>query len=169
MFSGTYVGGSVNFAAMADTFGASGELSSQAVVADNLLMALYFFVLIAIPSGHFFRKHYKHPLIDQVEAGNGGSAENYWQAKPISLQNISFCFAASTIIVAISTAIANFFAGLFPAEGATFFLNQLLGNKYLIMTTITMTCATAFPKLFPRALTFPERFPALKRSRLPLS
>ena len=65
MFSGTYVGGSVNFAAMADTFGASGELSSQAVVADNLLMALYFFVLIAIPSGHFFRKHYKHPLIDQ--------------------------------------------------------------------------------------------------------
>ena len=60
MFSGTYVGGSVNFAAMADTFGASGELSSQAVVADNLLMALYFFVLIAIPSGHFFRKHYKH-------------------------------------------------------------------------------------------------------------
>ena len=65
-----------------------------------------------------------------------------------SLQNIAFCFAASTIIVAISTAIANFFASLFPAEGATFILNQLLGNKYLIMTTITMICATAFPKVF---------------------
>ena len=63
MFSGTYVGGSVNFAAMADTFGASGELSSQAVVADNLLMALYFFVLIAMPSINFFRKHYKHCLL----------------------------------------------------------------------------------------------------------
>ena len=30
----------------------------------------------------------------------------------------------------------------------TFILNQLLGNKYLIMTTITMICATAFPKVF---------------------
>ena len=78
MFSGTYVGGSVNFAAMADTFGASGELSSQAVVADNLLMALYFFVLIAMPSINFFRKHYKHPLVDEVEAGNAGSTESYW-------------------------------------------------------------------------------------------
>ena len=126
MFSGTYVGGSVNFAAMADTFGASGELSSQAVVADNLLMALYFFVLIAMPSINFFRKHYKHPLVDEVEAGNAGSTESYWKAKPMSLQNIAFCFA----------------------EGATFILNQLLGNKYLIMTTITMICATAFPKVF---------------------
>lgn len=148
MFSGTYVGGSVNFAAMADTFGASGELSSQAVVADNLLMALYFFVLIAMPSINFFRKHYSHPLVDEVEAGMGQSAESYWKAKPISLQNIAFCFAASTIIVAISTAIANFFASLFPAEGATFILNQLLGNKYLIMTTVTMICATALPKTF---------------------
>ena len=64
MFTGTYIGGSVNFVAMADTFGASGQMSSQAVVADNLLMALYFFVLIAMPSIAFFRKHYAHPLVD---------------------------------------------------------------------------------------------------------
>lgn len=148
MFTGTYVGGSVNFAAMADTFGASGTLSSQAVVADNLLMALYFFVLIAIPSTSFFRKHYSHPLIDEIESGTSTNTESYWKAKPISLQNISFCFAASTIIVTISIAISNFFARIFPAEGASFILNQLLGNKYLIMTTITMFCATAFPRVF---------------------
>ena len=69
MFTGTYIGCSVNFVAMADTFGASGQMSSQAVVADNLLMALYFFVLIAMPSIAFFRRHYAHPLVDQVEAG----------------------------------------------------------------------------------------------------
>lgn len=76
------------------------------------------------------------------------SSESYWKAKPISLQNIAFCFAASTIIVAIATTIANFFAKLFPAEGASFVLNQLLGNKYLIMTTLTMICATALPRVF---------------------
>ena len=151
MFTGTYVGGSVNFAAMADTFGASGALSSQAVVADNLLMALYFFVLIAIPAMNFFRKHYSHPLIDEIEAGKIGHSQNFWQAKPISLQNISFCFAAATIIVAVSVTIAKFLASLFPAEGPTFILNQLLGNKYLIMTTITMLCATLFPKVFNNA------------------
>ena len=148
MFTGTYIGGSVNFVAMADTFGASGQMSSQAVVADNLLMALYFFVLIAMPSIAFFRRHYAHPLVDQVEAGQGGSTGEFWNAKPISLQNISFDIAATFIIVAVSTAIANFFAQLFPAEGAGFILNQLLGNKYLIMTTLTMICATAFPKAF---------------------
>ena len=118
MFTGTYIGGSVNFVAMADTFGASGQMSSQAVVADNLLMALYFFVLIAMPSIAFFRKHYAHPLVDQVEAGQGGSTGEFWNAKPISLQNISFDIAATFLIVAVSTAIANFFAQLFPAEGA---------------------------------------------------
>lgn len=114
MFTGTYIGGSVNFVAMADTFGASGQMSSQAVVADNLLMVLYFFVLIAMPSIAFFRRHYAHPLVDQVEAGQGGSAGEFWKARPISLQNISFDIAATFLIVAVSTAIANFFAQFFP-------------------------------------------------------
>lgn len=151
MFTGTYTGGSVNFVAMADTFNASAQLSSQAVVADNLLMALYFFILIAMPSINFFRRNYKHPLVDEVEAGLGSGAKNYWQPKPISLMNIAFCFASSTIIVAVSTMLADFFASLFPGDGISFILNQLLGNKYLIMTTITMLCATYLPKLFNNA------------------
>ena len=43
MMVGTYTGGSVNLVAMADAFDAGGELVSTSVVADNLLMALYFF------------------------------------------------------------------------------------------------------------------------------
>lgn len=149
MFTGTYVGGSVNFAAMADTFAASGEVSSQAVVADNLLMALYFFVLIAMPSIGFFRKHFSHPLVDEMEAsGKIESGEGYWKANPISLQNIAFCFASTLIIVTVSSSIAGFFSNLIPTTGVMFVFNQLLGNKYLIMTTITMICATAFPKVF---------------------
>ncbi len=50
MMSASYIGGGVNFVAMADSFKAPGELVSAAIVADNLLMALYFFVLIMIPS-----------------------------------------------------------------------------------------------------------------------
>ena len=45
MMTGSYIGGGVNFAALADTFDA-GEIAGAATVADNLLMALYFFALI---------------------------------------------------------------------------------------------------------------------------
>ena len=61
VFTGTYIGGTVNFAALGAAFEVSGDMISAATVADNLLMALYFFVLIAMPSIGFFRKHFKHP------------------------------------------------------------------------------------------------------------
>ncbi len=152
MFAGTYVGGSVNFAAMADSFGASGELASAAVVADNLLMALYFFVLMAIPAIRFFRKKFSHPLLDQVEAGQNNGISSYWQPKEISLKDIAFDVAAAVIIVAISTAIADLFTAII-STGNIFgsILNSLLGNKYLVMTTLTMGCATAAPHLFGTA------------------
>lgn len=153
MFAGTYVGGSVNFAAMADSFGASGELTSAAVVADNLLMALYFFVLIAIPTIGFFRKKYSHPIMDEVEAGNGDNgAAAYWKSKEISLKDIAFDFAAATIIVALSTVLADLFSAIIPTSNWFFgIFNSLLGNKYLIMTTVTMCCATFLPNTFGNA------------------
>ena len=42
MLSASYVGGGVNFAALAAKFEAPGEMVSSAVVADNLMMAIYF-------------------------------------------------------------------------------------------------------------------------------
>ena len=67
MFTGTYIGGGVNFAAMSSQYIADPALTSAAVVADNLLMVLYFFALIAIPSVGFFRRHFTHPIMDEVE------------------------------------------------------------------------------------------------------
>lgn len=70
MMTGTYTGGSVNLVAMADSFKISGDVVSSSIVADNLLMALYFFVLVIIPSSNFFLKRFRHPIIDaQNSAG----------------------------------------------------------------------------------------------------
>ena len=151
MMVGTYTGGSVNLVAMADAFKATGTLVSTAVVADNLLMALYFFVLIAIPSIGFFRKHFGHPLMDEMEAKvargeSAGGAANYWTAKPVSLKDIAFAFAIAFVVVAVSNDVAKFLAHLIPK--GNFFLdlmNGLFGNKYLIITTLTMLLATFFP------------------------
>lgn len=148
MMTGSYIGGSVNFAALSGAFEIPGEVVAATTVADNLLMACYFFVLIAIPSISLFRKAYKHPHLDEVESVGVDEtaktqAASYWERKPISLRDIAIDFAMSAIIVWISTEIANVFGAIIPKDNTPLILlNGLLGNKYLIMTTVAMAVAT---------------------------
>lgn len=151
MMTGSYIGGGVNFAAMAESFGAGEAWISALTVADNLLMALYFFVLLAIPSMKWFLNKFRHPHIDEVDAQGSDSsktkAAQYWKRKDISLRDIAFAIAIAFIIVWISTEIADFFAALIqPTNFLTELLNGLLGNKYLMITTLTMGLATFAPK-----------------------
>lgn len=151
MMTGSYIGGGVNFAAMAESFGTDAEWVSALVVADNLLMALYFFVLLAIPSIGFFRRKFSHPHIDEVE-GNVDVKEGetlaaqYWGRKDISLRDIAFGVALSFTIVWISTEVASFLGRLIPTGNFILDLfNGFLGNKYLIITTLTVLLATFAP------------------------
>lgn len=153
VMTGTYIGGSVNFAAISSSFDIPGELASAAVVSDNLLMALYFFVLIAIPSMTLFRKHFNHPHIDEVEnmdiKEGETSASTYWGSKEISLKDIALSIGSAFIIVALSNTIASFLSSIIPTSSTLFkILNTLLGNQYLIITTLTMICATIKPDFF---------------------
>lgn len=155
MMTGSYIGGTVNFAAMSAAFEVPAESSSAAVVADNLLMTLYFFVLIAIPSIKFFRNKFTHPHMDEVEArGVDETAKTqaaaFWGKKPISLSDIAVNFAISVIIVWVSTEIAAVIAAAFPTNEGRGIVNDMIGglfgNKYLILTTISMIVATVFAK-----------------------
>lgn len=155
VFTGTYIGGTVNFAALGAAFEVSGEMISAATVADNLLMVLYFFVLIAIPSMNFFRKHFPHPHVKAVEAAGGQVNENetqaaaFWGRKEISLRDIALACATSFVIVALSNVISTWFAGAIPTSNEVLkIFNTLLGNMYLWITTISMLCATFAPGFF---------------------
>ena len=155
VFTGTYIGGSVNFAALGEAFGVTGEMLSAATVADNLLMALYFFVLVMIPGIGFFRKHYKHPHQDAVESGTsdsdaeGTAAAAYWGRKEMSLKDIALAVAVAFVIVAVSGIVAHFLAGVIPTSNPVLsMLNTLFGNMYLWIATISMICATAAPGFF---------------------
>ncbi len=151
MMTGSYIGGGVNFAAMAESFGTGEEWISALTVADNLLMAVYFFVLLAIPSINFFMRKFKHPHIDAVnenvnkEEGETLAAK-YWGRKDISLRDISFAVAIAFIIVWISTEISAVLASVIPTGNFVLNLfNGFLGNKYLLITTFTMLLATYAP------------------------
>lgn len=147
MMTGSYIGGGANFAAMASASDIPGDLVSAAVVSDNLLMALYFFVLISIPSIAFFRQKFNHPHIEEVEKvgtkEGETAASSYWKSKEVSLKDIGFCIGSAFIIVAISVSLAEFLASIIPTSNAFLkIINTLLGNQYLIITTVTMLCAT---------------------------
>lgn len=153
MMTGSYIGGGVNFVALADSFEIPGEMVSATVVADNMLMALYFLVLITIPSINFFKKHFRHPYIDKIEnlevGEDGTSAAAYWKGKDISLKDIAFAVATSFIIVALSSEVSKFFATIIPTTNVILkMFNVMLGNQYLVITTLTMILATFKPNFF---------------------
>lgn len=148
MMAGSYIGGSVNFVAMSQSFNTPGELVSAAVVSDNLIMAIYFLLLIALPSMAFILKFLKQKTVENNNVENNFSA-NFWKAKEISLKDIALCIATSLAIVFVSQLIADYFNSVIPASNISLsFLRELLGNKYMVLTTITILLATYFSKFF---------------------
>ena len=147
MMTGSYIGGGVNFAALAAEFDV-GEIKAAATVADNLLMALYFFALIFIAGMKFFRSHYSHPHIDAVaESGDLSGAQSqaaaYWSRKGISLKDIALNFAYAAAVVFAAKLISTFVGGLIPDTGVVLhMLHTFFGSEYVWITTVSMACAT---------------------------
>lgn len=150
MMTGSYIGGGVNFVALADVFKTSGTLTSAAVVADNFNMAIYFLILLGCVGSAFFRRYFKHPHIDEVEK-NGGSNEGktlaaaYWSRKDISLRDIALNLMYSVTIVTISKLIGSAIASVIPTDN--WFLsmcNTFFGSEYVWITIISMIVATYF-------------------------
>lgn len=147
MMTGSYIGGGVNFAALAAEFSVDGELVGAATVADNLLMALYFFALILFAGMNFFRRRFSHPHIDAVETVGTDSAQTqaaaYWKRKDISLKDIAVNFAFSATVVALSRLIAGAISGLIPQNGVILTIcSTFFGSQYVWITTLSMLCAT---------------------------
>ena len=147
MMTGSYIGGGVNFAALASQFKVTGQTIGAVTVADNLLMALYFFALIMFAGLNFFRKHFAHPHIDGVEK-NGlddskTQAAAYWSRKDISLKDIAFNIAYAVTIVFLSNIISHAIAGAIPTDNAVLKMcNIFFGSQYVWITTLSMIVAT---------------------------
>ncbi|MCI8350407.1 MAG: DUF819 family protein [Oscillospiraceae bacterium] len=143
MFTATYIGGSVNCAAMAQAFGQAGTpLAAAVVVADNLLMALYFFLLLLLPALRPLAK--KFPPLSQSSRPRPQKGEGRF-----SLSGLAFALCAAMGIVWASSLLSDFLAGVLPSSSAPLaLLHALLSNRYLIITALTLLLATLFPSRF---------------------
>ena len=150
MMTGSYIGGGVNFAAMASQYAAGEDVTAAATVADNLLMAGYFFVLIAFAGSRFFRAQFAHPLIDEVESGAGKEAAQtqaaaFWSRKDISLKDIALNVAYAVTIVFLARLIAGLFSGFEITGPVMNFVVRFLGSQYVWITTLSVIVATGAP------------------------
>ncbi len=132
IFCSTYVGGSINYVAAAETLELhSSDLLTAGIAADNLVMTLYFLLLFAIPSIGFLTRLYPNrheEAASGVDTVSEAPLERRGRITPLSMAQ---CLALAGVVCAVG-----------------FGLAQLAGNKalgILIITAIMVTLATLFP------------------------
>ena len=150
VMTGSYIGGGVNFFAVAASTGVSENLLSAQIVADNFIMTLSFMLMLWIPTSAFGRKNWPHPFQDIVDAnGDTGNAKTmsaaYWGAKEVSLLDIAMSLAIAVGIAGIS---ANL-SGLIKAH-STGLVNTIIGNQFVLLTVLTVALVSAFPEYFAK-------------------
>ena len=130
LFASTYIGGSVNYAALGEITGLARDASffSAATAADNLFSALYLGFLALLPGWRWLARRF--PENDHSEAG-----ESLVQAQP-SAMSLVLGLAAALVIVAGCDAIVAWF--------------DLADWRYVLITGATLALATAVPGLGDR-------------------
>ena len=144
MMTGSYIGGGVNFVSMTSAFNTPENITNATIVADNLVMAIYFFICMSIPSIAFFKNKFG---MATVEGEQESSSTNYWTKKEISLKDIAIALSIAVTVSALSNEIAIFIKSIIPETNAlTSMIRSMFGNMYLIMTTLMLIIATVFSK-----------------------
>ena len=130
LFASTYIGGSVNYAALGDITGLVGDASffSAATATDNLFSAVYLGFLAMLPGWAWLSRRF--PEHDHSIAGSELDEE-----KPTAM-SLTLGLAVALIVVAVSDALV---AAL-----------SLPDWRYVMITGITLVLATVIPGLSQR-------------------
>jgi len=142
--TGSYIGGSINFVSLVSIFEPPEDLVNATIVADNGVMAIYFLVLISLPSIAIMRKVF--PLTERAKAFYELDAQNsdsYWKPKVISLVDMASVLSIAFVIATLSVKISAYFAN--PSMPVV--IRSILGQKYILLTTLSIL----FPIVFPRS------------------
>ncbi len=135
IFSATYIGGSMNFAAAAEAVNLeSGSLTTAGVAADNLVMALYFLVLFALPgvgwlSRLFLKRQEKaEPVLNDDDLDSGTTMPD---------------MLGTTVSLTLALGLCAL--GFWLAE-----IMSWKGGGILVVTALTVLMATAMPGAMKR-------------------
>jgi len=127
LFAATYIGGSVNYAALGEITGLIRDASffSAATAADNLFSALYLSILGLLPTVGWLAHRYRQPTTAQPAKTEQLSAP--------SARSLCFALAIASLLVVSADALTT--------------LSQLPGLRYIWLTLLTLLVATSVPRV----------------------
>ena len=131
LFASTYIGGSVNYAALGEITGLSADASffSAATATDNLFSALFLGVLALLPGWNWVARRFK-------PHDHGVQQDEEIATEKISAMTLTLSLAAAISFVAIGDAIV---AAI-----------EMPSLRYAIITAMVLMVATAFPRWMAR-------------------
>ena len=133
ILSATYIGGSMNFAAVAEALEfTEGTLLTAALAADNVVGTLHILVVVLIPSIAILRRWIPSPIVENSVATKHDEVVTGNEIIPYNLAHICLALTISLAIGAIGYGIAN--AMNIPNYGILF------------ITAITLLVANVFHK-----------------------
>jgi len=131
LFASTYIGGSVNYAALGEITGLSSDASffSAATATDNLFSAVFLSVLALLPGLNWLARHF-------TQHDHGEESVEEITDERISAMSLTLALAVAISFVAIGDAIT-------AAIG-------MPSLRYAIITGLALVAATAFPHWMDR-------------------
>jgi uncharacterized membrane protein len=135
LFTSTYIGGSVNYAALGEITGLRTDASffSAATATDNLFSAVFLSVLALLPGWRWLARRFdKHEHGEESVKASGTAATS----DTITAMSITLSLAVAISFVAIGDAITA--------------LIGMPSLRYAVITALAVTAATAFPSWMER-------------------
>lgn len=137
IMTASFIGGAVNFVAVANTYDTPGNYTGPLIVADNFIMAGMFILMLLIAGSKWARRWYPHPFTNDAVDSQKLAAE-HWRRKEISLLDIAGSMAIAVAVVALSRATSG--AVKQWLEGYRF--AGIAGNLFVHITILSMVVAT---------------------------
>jgi uncharacterized membrane protein len=113
MFTGTYIGGSINFNAVALHYNVVGKsvLYTNAVAVDNVITTVWFFITVALPVGLQRLLPRQVPEVSDPNIGTEEARPSDEQAV-LNLKTLSVWIGLGSFCLYISNVLSDFFAGM---------------------------------------------------------
>jgi uncharacterized membrane protein len=131
LFTSTYIGGSVNYAALGEITGLSKDASffSAATATDNLFSAVFLGVIAMLPGWRWLARRFP-------EHDHGDGEEEGTKTEPITAASLTLAMAAAISFVALGDFITS--------------LTGIPSLRYATITVLVVTAATAFPQVLSK-------------------
>lgn len=148
------IGGSVNFVAVREALGLDATMASGLLVVDNIVMVAIFLVLFRLAGSSLFKRTYGTMLAGaQGEGGPEHTAASPFAAR-LPLRDLSLALAVAFVIAAaghyLAPPVQNSVRAMTPPSVAAFGLDQVFGNKYVLVSTISVLAATVLRSVLGR-------------------